>query len=112
MTTGMPPFPRAVAIFLPPIAALALAALYMQMQSKQAQQAADGLCAQFKAGDSVAAFEKAARDTGFEIDGLGRNALLISATKIVYRINRESYRCSATHDGEKILTLKTSVATD
>lgn len=101
--------PRTIAKFLPPVLALALAAAYQQWQAKQAQASAEALCAQFKPGDVVKDFTLAALEAEFELQGEGPDSLEVIAAKEVYRMERESYRCSVRHDGAKILSLATHV---
>lgn len=108
--TAARPIPQAVVVFLTPVVALVLAALYMQVQVQRAQEAAAALCAQFKPGDSVAAFKQAALQSNFSLSDNGPTGLTVIASKVVYRIEQESYRCNATHDGATLLSLKTSVA--
>jgi hypothetical protein len=105
-----PPVSRPVAMFLPPIIALLLAAVYTQWQAHLAQGLASSLCAQFKAGDSVLAFKQAAAAHGdLELNESDAPVPTITASKTVYQLKRESYRCSVTHDGAKILSLDTRV---
>ena len=99
--------PRTVAMFLPPLVALALAAAYQQWQATQAQASAEALCAQFKPGDVVKDFALAALEAEFKLQGEGPDSLEVIAAKEVYRMEHESYRCSVRHDGAKILSIAT-----
>ena len=99
--------PRTVAMFLPPLVALALAAAYQQWQATQAQTSAEALCAQFKPGDVVKDFALAALEAEFKLQGEGPDSLEVIAAKEVYRMEHESYRCSVRHDGAKILSIAT-----
>lgn len=104
---------RPVAMFLPPIIALLLAAIYTQWQAHLAEGLASSLCAQFKVGDSILAFKQAAAAHGdLEIHESHAPVPTITASKTVYQIKRESYRCHVTHDGAKILSLDTRVDTE
>ncbi len=101
--------PRTVAMFLPPILALGLAVIYQQWQATQAQASAAALCARFKAGDPIKDFVLAALEADFKLQGEGAESLEVMAAKDVYRFEQESYRCSARHDGAKILSTATRV---
>jgi len=112
MTSERSTVSRATAVFLPPIGALVLALVYMHWQGQQAREAAASLCARFKPGDSVMAFKQAAIQSKFSVNDHGPTGLTVGASKVVHRIERETYRCDATHDGAVILALKTSVETE
>ncbi|MSR14748.1 MAG: hypothetical protein EXR86_09345 [Gammaproteobacteria bacterium] len=98
------------ALFLPPAAALILAAGYLHWQAQQARDAVTALCAQFNPGDTSSAFRQAASAAELELSE--PTAATIVASKTIYRIEQESYRCSATHDGTTLRALKASVTTD
>ena len=101
--------PRAMAMFLPPVLALALAAAYQQRQATQALTSAEALCAHFKPGDAVKDFVLAALAADFKLQGEGPESLEVIAAKEVYRLEHESYRCKVRHDGAKILSTATTV---
>lgn len=96
-------------MFLPPILALALAMAYQQRQATQAQASAAALCTHFKAGDAIKDFVLAALEAEFKLQGEGAESLEVIAAKDVYRFEQESYRCSARHDGGKILSTVTNI---
>ena len=110
MLTPKRSIPRAVGMFLPPLLALGMAAAYQQWQANQALASAEVLCARFKPGDRVKDFALAALEAEFKLQGEGPDSLEVIAAKEVYRLEHESYRCSARHDGAKILATATSVA--
>jgi len=103
--------PRSVAIFLPPVAALLLAAVYTTWQARAAATAASALCAKFKSGDSLDSFMKFAREADFELFEGSPGSLSLTAAKDVYRWERESYRCTAYHDGGEILSTEATMVT-
>ncbi len=101
--------PRPIAMFLPPVAALLLAAVYTTWQARDAAAAAATLCAQFKAGDALDNFVRAALDAEFEVQDNGPGSLSMIAAKEVFRLDRESYRCTAHHDGSKIRAMEATM---
>jgi hypothetical protein len=101
--------PRVVATFLPPVLALALALIYHQWQAGKTGSEVSALCAQFKPGDSVAAFVRAAHAADFEVRDDASDPQRIIAVRDVYRLQHESYRCNVQHDGTRILAAETSM---
>jgi hypothetical protein len=100
-----------VALFLPPVAALILAAGYLHWQATDALNAASALCARFQAGDPLADFRQAAGAVDFEISGDAPASRMLIAGKTIYRLAEESYRCTAQNDGINIVSLNVSVVT-
>lgn len=102
------PVPRVVAMFLPPLMALSLAVVFMQMQARDARDSALALCAQFGPGDALDDFVKAARAAEFDVQEANADALTVIAQKDVWRLEHEGYRCSVRHDGGRVTATETS----
>jgi hypothetical protein len=100
------PVPRALAVFLPPLMALLLAVAFTQWQAHDARASAQALCAGFKPGDSLHDFVSAARAADFDVQEPNAEALTVIAQKDVWRIHHEGYRCSAHHEGGRVLSTK------
>lgn len=98
------PVPRVVAVFLPPLMALALAVGFTQMQARDARDSALALCARFKPGDDLNDFVNAARADDFEVQEQSAGALTVIAQKDVWRLEHEGYRCSVRHDGGRVVS--------
>ena len=95
--------PRPVAVFLPPVLALILAVIYHQWQAGKAGDEAAALCARFNSGGAIDAFVREALAADFEVRDDGRDSKVVIASKEVFRLQRESYRCTVRHDGARIL---------
>ena len=80
-----------------------LALGYLQWQAMQAAALAAALCARFAPGDSVVQFVQEARVAGFAVRDDGPGSRIAVAARDLYRLSLESYRCTARHDGVRII---------
>lgn len=94
--------PRPVAMFLPPVLALLLAAAYTQFQATQAETAAHALCDRFGPGAAIAPFVHEALAAEFEVRDEGAGSTTLVAVRSVYRLRQEEYRCTISHDGARV----------
>jgi len=99
---------RPVALFLPPVLALILAAGYTQYRSGKAADEAHALCARFPSGALIDDFVRDALAADFEVRDEGRDSNVLIAAKSVYRFAEEQYRCTVRHDGKRILMAEVS----
>jgi hypothetical protein len=102
--------PRAVAMFLPPVLALLAAAAYTEWKMRGAERDAARLCSLVTPGMPLQQFVDTAIDGGFEVTGLNPASRTATASKVVYRLDAEVFRCRAEHDGTRIISTATSHA--
>jgi len=103
--------PRPVAIFLPPVLALVLAGIYHHWQAGRAADEAAALCARFATGD-VKIFVQEALAADFTVHDEGAGSDVVIASKEVFSLRKEHYRCVVRHDGDRILSAETSTAVE
>lgn len=103
--------PRPVAIFLPPVIALALAYVYHHWQAGQAADETAALCARFTQGD-VKIFVQEALSADFAVHDEGAGSNVVIASRDVFGLRKQSYRCVVRHAGDRILSAETAHVVD